>query len=262
MLFFLVTSCLAQLKVKNSQNTIVMTVSEEGNVGIGATSPDKLRVAGRTWTDALRLGSSTTAGYVLTANQNGVGSWQQAPQFLKSIESVENDNGNIDLVPGNGINISANSTSKNITLALDPSIIEIFPLAQYVSPDYIIINDNGDYRISQVTTLQPGTYLSVFPGSLQISGGDPVHGVPPGNGGWIRLYEITSTNSYGKSYAGHHVSNLVNFKTSNPTVNIFEINQATDVAARLLFDAYDDAVSALVYWVKQGNPLIKLVKIK
>ncbi len=252
----------AQLVVKNSQDVTVMSVSEQGNVGIGATSTDKLRVAGRTWTDAIRVGSSTTSGYVLTANQNGVGSWQQAPQYLKSVENVQNDNGNIDIVEGNGISVSANNTNKSITLAMSPSVVEIYALSQYVSPEYIIIGSNGDYRLSAVTTLQPGTYLSVFPGALQLAGGDPVQGTPPGNGGWIRLYESTSPTTYGKGFAAHHVGNLTNFETSAPSVNVFHLDQATDVAVRLFMDAYDDNASDLVYWITPETPLIYLIKLK
>lgn len=50
-----------------------------GNVGIDQVNPtQKLDVNGTVKMTGFQLGSSTTAGYVLTANASGVGTWQQA----------------------------------------------------------------------------------------------------------------------------------------------------------------------------------------
>jgi hypothetical protein len=48
-----------------------------GNVGIGTASPGaELDVAGKTITSQLQVGTSTTAGYVLTADASGNATWQ------------------------------------------------------------------------------------------------------------------------------------------------------------------------------------------
>ncbi len=52
----------------------------DGNVGIGTTSPGaKLDVAGTARMTGFQLGTSATAGHVLTTNASGVGTWQAAP---------------------------------------------------------------------------------------------------------------------------------------------------------------------------------------
>ncbi|PJC01329.1 MAG: hypothetical protein CO073_03820, partial [Candidatus Komeilibacteria bacterium CG_4_9_14_0_8_um_filter_36_9] len=51
-----------------------------GNVGIGTTGPGaKLDVAGTARMTGFQLGTSATAGHVLTTNASGVGTWQAAP---------------------------------------------------------------------------------------------------------------------------------------------------------------------------------------
>jgi hypothetical protein len=50
-----------------------------GNVGIGQVNPEaKLEVAGTVKMSGLQLGTSSTAGYVLTCDANGVGTWQES----------------------------------------------------------------------------------------------------------------------------------------------------------------------------------------
>ena len=50
-----------------------------GRLGIGTTSPQEmLHVNGMARMNGFRLGTSTTSGYVLTANSSGVGTWQPA----------------------------------------------------------------------------------------------------------------------------------------------------------------------------------------
>ncbi|RJQ26062.1 hypothetical protein C4565_07540 [Candidatus Parcubacteria bacterium] len=51
-----------------------------GNVGIGITNPTtKLEVVGKVRATGIQIGTSTTAGYALTTDASGVGTWQVLP---------------------------------------------------------------------------------------------------------------------------------------------------------------------------------------
>jgi hypothetical protein len=53
-----------------------LQLTRSGNVGIGTATPGtKLDVSGTARMTGFQLGTSTTAGYVLTANASGVGTW-------------------------------------------------------------------------------------------------------------------------------------------------------------------------------------------
>ncbi len=57
-----------------------MRITSTGDVGIGTTSPTaRLHVNGTTRMNGFQLGTTTTAGHVLTADANGVGTWQAPP---------------------------------------------------------------------------------------------------------------------------------------------------------------------------------------
>ncbi len=56
-----------------------LTVLKNGNVGIGIATPgEKLQVSGKTLTSQLQVGTSATAGHVLTADASGNATWQAA----------------------------------------------------------------------------------------------------------------------------------------------------------------------------------------
>ena len=56
-------------------------INSSGNVGIGTTDPGtyKLKVIGTAQMTGFQLGTSATAGHILTADTSGVGTWQVAP---------------------------------------------------------------------------------------------------------------------------------------------------------------------------------------
>jgi hypothetical protein len=64
---------------KGAGNPLLLIESYTGNVGIGTTSPaEKLDVTGTVQMNGFKLPVGATNGYVLTADGNGVGTWQPA----------------------------------------------------------------------------------------------------------------------------------------------------------------------------------------
>jgi hypothetical protein len=75
------TSSTKALKITNSSNNEMMTVLNNGNVGIGNTAPTtKLDINNGTNAGAIKIVDGTQgAGRVLTSDANGVGSWSPTP---------------------------------------------------------------------------------------------------------------------------------------------------------------------------------------
>jgi hypothetical protein len=70
-------------EIGNGTNNVnranALTVLKNGNVGIGIATPgQKLQVDGKTLTSYLQVGTSATAGHVLTADASGNATWQAA----------------------------------------------------------------------------------------------------------------------------------------------------------------------------------------
>ena len=92
----------------------------DGNVGIGTTSPGaKLDVAGTVRMTGFQLGTSATAGHVLTTNASGVGAWQAAPSA--PVSSVFGRTGAVTAQVGDYSAHYVNKTGDTITGKIYPA---------------------------------------------------------------------------------------------------------------------------------------------
>ena len=77
------------LKVQNSGGTDNFVVRNDGNVGIGTSSPsEKLEVSGKTKTTTLQVTSGATNGYILTSDSNGNAIWSP-PSSLTGLSTTD-----------------------------------------------------------------------------------------------------------------------------------------------------------------------------
>lgn len=112
-----------QMAIKNSSNSDVVYVTQNGNVGIGTTSPAanaKLDVNGFTKTISVQVTNlSGTDTRMLVTNNTGVISAANS-----TIENVANPGGNIDVVPAGVVSVSGDNAAHTITVGTDPITFE------------------------------------------------------------------------------------------------------------------------------------------
>ncbi len=87
-----------------------MEIGSTGNIGIGVSAPaTKLEVDGMVKMTGFQMGTSSTSGYVLTADATGKGKWMALPTTIPSpwqkdvYDNIFYGNGNVGIGMGSGI---------------------------------------------------------------------------------------------------------------------------------------------------------------
>jgi hypothetical protein len=97
----------------------IMTMLPNGNVGIGTTTPgEKLEVNGKTKTTTFQLTTTPTAGYVLTSDASGNGTWAPASGGLTYFTEAQNTAAPNATVPVDSL--TAVSAATNADFAVKP----------------------------------------------------------------------------------------------------------------------------------------------
>lgn len=130
----------AQMQIKNSGGLAIMYLTQDRRVSIGTTAPPVsgtvLDVDGVTKVDGLRVATSTAGQALVATGTNGTAAWGTVGSVgvtdnslvagdllvnvVSSVEGVDNDGGNIDLVPSGVVSISGNNPGNTITIGTAP----------------------------------------------------------------------------------------------------------------------------------------------
>jgi hypothetical protein len=263
----------AQMQIKNSAGVVAISVTLDNRVGIGTTTPEAgtaLDVVGITKTTGLRVATSTEGQALVATGVNGAAGWgtvgsagvtdnsltagDLAVNVVSSVDGVVNDGGNIDLLAGNGIAITPDNGNKTVTVAMNPSIIEIMLLPAFdLNPFEFRAAIANTVTISPDYTLQPGTYLANFNGTLSLLG--PV--TTANCVGWLRLYNANANINY----LGMHANHSSNYTMESHGTHIFTLTEATVVQVKVAWSPPDNTNYLFSYSRAVGAPIVQLVKL-
>lgn len=119
----------------------VMTMLANGNVGIGTATPgEKLDVNGKTKTTTFQMTTTPTAGYVLTSDASGNGTWSAAAGGASGVFGIANTSGVYTFYATLTLAMAAATAGQTIEMFADITDATSTPVE--LKP-YVNINGNG-----------------------------------------------------------------------------------------------------------------------
>lgn len=200
----------------------VMTMLANGNVGIGTATPgEKLEVNGKTKTSTFQMTATPTAGYVLTSDASGNGSWSAAAGGLTYFTEAQNTAAPNATIPVDSLTAVSAATSADFA---------IIPKGQGALlgqvPDNTFTNGNkrGLYavdwqRVRNVATrVASGTYSTIIGGidctasnSYSIAGGNTCSA---SGSGAVALGQLCTSAGFGSVSLGYSNTSSADYSSS------------------------------------------------
>lgn len=210
------TNATKALEINNSANTEMVTVLDNGNMGIGNVAPTrKLDINNGTTAGAIKIVDGTQgAGRVLTSDANGVGTWSPTPAtslyFLSSniyagTTEPSDFTGTVNPVAGASV---PNTTAARFLVNPSSAVLNLGPSTTYTTGSTGLsyrIPVSGMYRIT-----------------LYVDSGYPATGTPGSNGGRIDVTAYRGTVIY------KYNRDFVTSNNAGTMINIWQL-EAGDV---------------------------------
>ncbi len=217
------TSSTKALRINNSSNTEIMTVTDEGNIGVGTAAPTNLLDIRSTSNGAVKIADGTQGnGKVLTSDASGVGTWKDLPATPNT--NIYNSNGTLTgartvAQGGNNLAFTSSATSGTNHFSVDGSTFSV---------------DAVNNRIGMGTTT-PQNRLDLGSDSgkklalWNSAAGDDFYGL--GNAANV-LQLFAGANTTGDPLMTLHKNGRVGIGTTAPT-NVLDVRSTTNGALRI-----------------------------
>ena len=212
-----------------SSGTITAVNAGSGLTGGGNTGSVTLAVATNGVTGTMIADASVSTADLA---DNAVTAQKISPNIVSSLDGVNNDGSNIDLIAGSNVTITPDDANNSITISASGGLTLPFSGSTSSSSDAFMITQNGTGRAGNFEVNNSSSFGSALRGKTTSSGGNTAavsgHNVGNGIGGFFEIVNtsnsstalIAKTDGVGSAFIANHIG-------SSGNIAIFQDNSTT-----------------------------------